>query len=105
MRVCSEPGCPTLTNTRRCSQHARAYEHARGTRHTRGYGTAHDRERARWKPAVDAGAIICWRCGNPIIPGTPWDLGHVDGQAAYAGPEHMNCNRSAAGRKAHQNDT
>lgn len=35
----------------------------------------------------------CWRCGVPIQPGEPWDLGHVidranGGQDEHARPEH-----------------
>ena len=36
----------------------------------------------------------CARCGHPIEPGTPWDLGHVDGdKTRYQGPEHQRCSR------------
>jgi hypothetical protein len=68
----------------------------------RGYTTAHDRERARWAPRVDAGLVDCWRCTQPIEPGRPWDLGHNDDRTAWNGPEHRHCNRSAAGIKGNQ---
>jgi hypothetical protein len=29
MKVCSEPGCPTLTDQRRCPQHTRTTDRAR----------------------------------------------------------------------------
>jgi hypothetical protein len=39
---------------------------------------------------VEAGIVGCARCGQIIEPGTPWDLGHVDGteRTVYSGPEH-----------------
>jgi len=55
----------------------------------RGYGADHQRLRARLTPDVDAGLVDCWRCGQPIEPGTPWDLGHDDhDRTQYRGPEH-----------------
>lgn len=51
--------------------------------------------RAELAPRVEAGGMSCCRCGEPIEPGTPWDLGHVDGTLKYAGPEHRACNRSS----------
>lgn len=64
----------------------------------RGYGAAHKRERARWAPKVDAGLVNCARCGQPLEPGRPWDLGHNDDRKTYRGPEHPNsCNRRAGG--------
>jgi hypothetical protein len=38
--------------------------------------------------------VLCARCGERIEPGSDWDLGHVDGSAEYAGPEHQACNRA-----------
>jgi hypothetical protein len=49
---------------------------------------------------VAAGGARCVRCGLPIAPGAPFDLGHVDGdRSRYAGPEHPECNRHAGARR------
>lgn len=66
----------------------------------RGYGRAHQLERAKWVPLVEAGNVDCWRCGERINPGQPWDLGHDDeDRNAYRGPECRPCNRATAGRR------
>ena len=47
---------------------------------------------------VEAGLEYCARCGERILQGEPWDLGHDDyDRRLYLGPEHRRCNRSAAG--------
>jgi hypothetical protein len=52
------------------------------------------------EPLVLAGGVLCARCGQPILPGQHWDLGHVDGdKSRYAGPEHRTCNRGTSGRR------
>jgi hypothetical protein len=43
---------------------------------------------------VATGLVRCWRCGQPIEPGSEWDLGHRPGQPSA--PEHSTCNRSHA---------
>jgi hypothetical protein len=63
------------------------------------YGWAHQKGRKRWAPKVRAGKVDCWRCGDPIIPGAKWDLGHVDEDGRARGfptrhPEHRACNRA-----------
>lgn len=69
----------------------------------RGYGADHRAERARWAPLVAAGNATCWRCGHPIAPHAPWDLGHDDwDRTRYRGPEHRRCNRTAAARKGNR---
>lgn len=73
---------------------------ARDSTTARGYGTAHQRERARHAPTVRAGLALCARYGEPISPDEPWDLGHTDDRTGYQGPEHRRCNRSAGGRNA-----
>jgi hypothetical protein len=50
MRVCAQPGCPTLTDTSRCATHTREREQARGTRQQRGYGAEHEAIRAALLP-------------------------------------------------------
>lgn len=104
MKVCAEPGCPTLVpNGSRCKIHAREQERRRGTKQRRGYTGTHDRLRADWAPRVAAGVVRCWRCNQIIAPGSPWDLGHDDDdRAIHRGPEHAHCNRSAGGRQAHR---
>jgi len=70
----------------------------RGSTSRRGYGTKHQRIRASWSPKVAAGLVNCARCGQPIEPGRPWDLGHTDDRAGWTGPEHRVCNRRVGGR-------
>jgi hypothetical protein len=55
--------------------------------------------RRRLEPLVAAGMVRCARCGELIVPGEPWDLGHDDGDRRfYTGPEHRACNRATSGR-------
>jgi hypothetical protein len=73
----------------------------RKSREARGYGPAHRAHRRRLIPIVAAGLAHCSRCGDPIVPGEDWDLGHDDwDRTIYIGPEHRRCNRSAAGKKS-----
>lgn len=71
-----------------------------GTTKQRGYDYQHKKLREQIKPIVDAGKATCWRCGQPITAGEPWDLGHDDDdRTRYRGPEHQACNRATAGRQ------
>lgn len=67
----------------------------RGTTSERGYDRDHQRRREEWRAYVEAGMVACWRCGKPIHPREPWDLGHDDfDRSKYKGPEHRACNRA-----------
>lgn len=97
MKVCSEPGCPELTQTTRCPAHTRAREQRRGTRQQRGYDRAYDLARLRWEPKVAAGDLACWSCGTRISPLEPWDLGHCDNDRSIIhGPQHRAHNRDTS---------
>jgi len=103
-RICAKAGCPTPASGRYCPAHNREYEQARGSREQRGYDHAHRSLRKAFIPEHQSGTLTCWRCHELIEPDEPFDLGHDDNdRTIYRGPEHANrCNRSAAGRKAHQ---
>lgn len=60
------------------------------------YGWRHQQVRERVRRRVELGGVACARCGEPIVPGSAWDLGHVDGDPTrYHGAEHRRCNRGA----------
>jgi hypothetical protein len=100
--ICSVPKCPQqLDHAGKCFAHRQAANKGRGTRAERGYDQAHIKLRAQLAPQVATGTVKCWRCGLYIPRGAPWDLGHKDDRSEYGGPEHVFCNRSAAGKTAH----
>lgn len=105
MRVCSQPGCPTLTDQRRCPQHTRATDRARGSRAARGYGREHDQLRKQWAPLVASGLVQCTRCRLLITAGQAWHLDHNDDRTGYLGPSHARCNTAAGGRASHRRRT
>lgn len=104
-RPCTTPGCGELvTGTAKCADCRAEVEVSRGTPEERGYGPAHRALRKKWLPLVAQGHVACWRCGEPISPGDPWDLGHDDrNRSVYRGPEHERCNRAASARRANRN--
>jgi hypothetical protein len=73
----------------------------RGRTFLSGYTGKHRRLRAWFQQRMDNGETFrCWRCGEPILSGQFWDLGHQDfDRTKYGGPEHRRCNRATAGRK------
>lgn len=95
---CGHGFVPTVSNQRFCSP-----AHARMGRlpiEKALYNRDHKALRARLKPQVATGTVICsWPgCGLPILPGQAWDLGHMAGRpGVYAGPQHASCNRKTRG--------
>lgn len=71
--VCTEPGCPELTTTGRCTQHRAQQDRARGNRHARGYDSTYVTART----AALAGAETCQTCGEPFTPDNPATGGHT----------------------------
>jgi hypothetical protein len=62
---------------------------------------AHKKLRAKLAPIVAAGGVRCAApfCGELILPGELWDLGHDDNHPGrYSGPEHRRCNRATVHR-------
>jgi hypothetical protein len=86
---CSVKGCPgRATHAGRCISH-------RQSSTDRDYGSSHEAERRDWQRRMDRGeTILCRRCGKPINPREPWDLGHP----APKHPEHRAHNRATMGR-------
>lgn len=98
-RLCLD--CGTLADDTRCEPCRLTRQRTRDTHRPnstdRGYDAAHKRQRRRWAPKVEAGLVDCARCHLPILPGTPWDMGHDDDRTTWTGPEHAACNRGAGG--------
>lgn len=104
MKVCLEPGCPTLTKATRCAKHTRTKDRERGTRQQRGYDAAHNRLRTDYQHRMDRGErFTCWRCsalGRPhAVNPNDWHLGHCDdNRDHYHGPECSSGNQATAKR-------
>lgn len=94
MKVCTEPGCPELTNKTRCPTHTRQRDAARGTRQQRGYDKEYDQRRKTDLARLTNGEVLtCWRCGDYVLP-HDYSLGHCDvDRTVIHGPEHLTkCN-------------
>jgi hypothetical protein len=66
----------------------------------RGYGQMHRNPRLGWARSVARGDVDCARCGEQILPGEPWDLGHDDqNRSRWTGPEHARCNRATSAHR------
>jgi hypothetical protein len=68
-----------------------------------GYGSSHQKLRAKLGPAVASGMVRCARCGKRIKPGERCVLDHADIKGAhkaglYLGPSHWSCNQAARNR-------
>lgn len=105
LRVCAEPGCPTLVTSGKCGDCRRKADRARGTKQARGYDAAHDRLGHDYQRRMDDGERFdCWRCGRQLGTrrGIDWQLGHDDhDRSKHRGPECPDCNLRHAGRKTH----
>ena len=106
LTVCIEPGCPTITDKRRCPSHTRHADRARGSRQARGYDNQHDKLRASYQRRMNAGEIFTCasvRCLNPghTVDPNRWHLGHTADRTGWTGPEVPECNLSDAGKASH----
>ena len=68
------------------------------------YRYAHQQERNRWRPIVEAGQAACSEpvCVMPtrwIAPGSRWDLSHDATGTRWIGPSHARCNRAENARR------
>lgn len=73
MKVCAEPGCPTLTRRTRCPEHTRARDKARGSSNARGYDAEY---RAQLRSPEFLNATHCAACGCPFTANNPKTGGH-----------------------------
>jgi len=83
-------GCvsPRFRAPRRIDRHmARRLKSKTKSREARGYGPSHRMRRRMLSPRVEAGLEYCARCGERILQGEPWDIGHDDyDRRLYLGP-------------------
>lgn len=102
-RICVEHGCGKFqVRDARCEIHAAAREVARGTRYERGYGTEHDKIRARLLRELKIAEMrgityLCWRCLEPMHSTQELDADHSKIRASEGGEAdcltHAPCNR------------
>ncbi len=71
----------------------------RGSTTERGYGGDFMKSRKAVEPLVRAGLAVCPVCGERILPGEEWHLGHSDDRASLIGALHKRCNLREAGLK------
>lgn len=89
--------------TKKVTRRGRNRDRIPGKTSDRGYGHMHQQLRKAWATRVAMGGVRCARCNELIIPGTRWDLGHLDhDRTRYAGPEHARCNRRAGGAEGNR---
>jgi 5-methylcytosine-specific restriction protein A len=104
MRVCLEPTCPTLTNRRRCPQHA-----SRGRRKIRssGYDAHWRRQRARFlrshAPRDGNGELLCYLCGSTIPADQSPEVDHILARAKGGSDDVSNL--GAAHKSCHSRKT
>lgn len=103
-KKCGRRDCETrVTGRTYCDIHQAEIDR-RPSATRRGYDQTHKQARERWAPIVATGTVRCWRCGDLILPGQMWDLGHDDHDRSITrGPEHARrCNRATASRRGTQ---
>jgi hypothetical protein len=73
-----------------------------GSTTTGGWGAKHQALRAQYVKRMEQGERFnCWRCGLPIKPGAPFDLGHDDHDRSITrGPEHRGRECPQGGNRA-----
>ena len=76
----------------------RELAYVRRKKRTQDYGGRHQRIRRSLEDAVNAGLAKCARCGEPIKPGTEWDLDHADMRDNGARPLWWHTTRSRCTR-------
>jgi hypothetical protein len=62
--------------------------------------------RARTRAQLKFGhPVPCWRCGQAIMPGMPFDVGHIDPRGGdrmtNLSPEHRHATGNCRGNRAH----
>jgi 5-methylcytosine-specific restriction enzyme A len=78
VRVCAEPGCPTLTDQTRCTQHHKAKRKAEDKRRPNAQARGYDKHWQRTRTAYLTAYPICQWPEGCLTPAT--DVHHRDGQ-------------------------
>lgn len=113
MKVCSVPGCPTLTTSGRCTTHERDADRARGTASQRGYNSKGHRT---FREAVLTRDPICQcpdACPHHLTPtecltlstvADHWPRSRRDLEAAGHNPNDPNAGRGLC-KTCHDRET
>lgn len=112
--VCSREFMALSMNARYCSPRCKGLVRL-GVDRRKYANPQHRGARRRWEPIVATGTVRCRRgsgcrfaewvdgelVGGVIEPGTPWHLGHPDGEGQpVVSPEHRICNVGSTSRLA-----
>lgn len=90
MRVCAEPGCPTLTDATRCETHRRERRRASDGKRPGAAARGYDAKWRKTRAAYLRAHPICQHPDGCIAPAT--DVHHLDGRGPLGEHGHDEAN-------------
>jgi 5-methylcytosine-specific restriction protein A len=103
VKVCAEPGCPTLTKQTRCERHRKAKRRQEDKRRPNARQRGYDERWQRTRAAFIATHPICQWPDGCLAPAT--DVHHLDGQGPNGDKGHDWANLQGLCHKHHSTTT